>query len=205
METSMKPIKITMKKEKSVAKTNGMMTEKTEKCFGRSAKGRVEFSGQGSVKRSAKERVERSVKGSVKRSVQGSVKRSAKGSVRMGKELRQCVSRKFYVDVDNRLREAAACIGGGDEMYAAMKAMIDLYISEGVVAEEDTDASMRLVFAMLRPEIDKAMSRSRRARERAKGRLRVLWSRQRVRSRIVIVAKRRSRWINPLTAKRIAG
>ncbi len=170
METSMKPIKITMKKEKSIAKTNGMMTEKTEKCFGRSAKGRVErsakerveFSGQGSVKRSAKERVERSV--------QGCVKRSAKGSVRMCEKLRQCVSRKFYVDIDNRLREAADCIGGGDETYAAMKAMIDMYISEGVVAEEDADASLRLVFAMLRPEIDKAMCRSRRARELAKGR-----------------------------------
>ena len=162
METSIKPIKITMKKEKSIAKTNGMMTEKAKKCFRRSVKERVE--------RSAKERVERSVKGSVKRSVQGSVKRSAKGSVRMGEKLRQCVSRKFYVDVDNRLREAADCIGGGDEMYAAMKAMIDLYISEGIVVEEDADASLRLVFAMLRPEIDKAMSRSRRARERAKGR-----------------------------------
>lgn len=174
----MKPIKMTMKKEKSIVKTNGMMTEKTEKCFGRSAKERVEFSGQGSLGRFAKERVEFSGQGSVKRSakerversVKGSVKRSAKGSVRMSEKLRQCVSRKFYVDIDNRLREAAACIGGGDETYAAMKAMIDLYISEGVVVVEDTDASLRLVFAMLRPEIDKAMRRSRRARERAKGR-----------------------------------
>lgn len=170
MDTSMKPIKITMKKEKSIVKTNGMMTEKAEKCFRRSAKGREERSVKGRVERSAKERAERSVKGGVQQPAKGSVKRSAKGSVRMSEKLRQCVSRKFYVDVDNRLREAAACIGGGDEMYAAMKAMIDLYISEGIVAEEDADASLRLVFAMLRHEIDKAMRRSRRARERAKGR-----------------------------------
>ena len=96
--------------------------------------------------------------------------RSVKGCVKMCGKLRQCVSRKFYVDIDSRLREAAACIGGGEEVYAAMKAMIDMYISEGIVVGENADERLKLVFAMLRPEIDKAMRRSRRARERAKRR-----------------------------------
>lgn len=97
--------------------------------------------------------------------------RSAKGCVKMSGKLRRCVSRKFYVDIDSRLRVAATCIGGGEEMYAAMKAMIDMYISEGIVVGGNADERLKLVFAMLRPEIDKAMARSRMARERAKGRM----------------------------------
>ena len=105
-------------------------------------------------------------------------KRMGKDGKRIGRSVKGCVkmcgkfvSRKFYVDIDSRLRVAAACIGGGEEVYAAMKAMIDMYISEGIVVGENADERLKLVFAMLRPEIDKAMARSRMARERAKGRM----------------------------------
>lgn len=77
------------------------------------------------------------------------------------------VSKKFYSDICIRLAEAAAVVGGGETGADEMRAAVDRYIADGTVPGADEDVSVRLVFTILRPEIDKALERSRKAKTRA--------------------------------------
>lgn len=77
------------------------------------------------------------------------------------------VSKKFYTEVDTRIRAAIEAAGMCSDDYAATRSAVDLYLSDGTVPTELHPVAVRLLFAVLRPEIDKAVERSRRARERA--------------------------------------
>ena len=58
-------------------------------------------------------------------------------------------------------------IDGGNTPYIAVKMAIDNYIFKGVEPERDALILVKIIFLLLKPEIDKAMMRSRKARERA--------------------------------------
>lgn len=75
------------------------------------------------------------------------------------------VSRKFYTYISDRVRESMRLTGHEEAIGEAM-ASIDRYLADGSIPSEDADPAVRLTFALLRPEIDKAIERSNRARKR---------------------------------------
>lgn len=78
----------------------------------------------------------------------------------------QCpVSKKFYTYVSDRVRESLELIGREDAVAVTM-ACIDRYMADGTQPSADTDPAVRLAFALLCAEIDKAVLRSSRARSR---------------------------------------
>lgn len=85
-----------------------------------------------------------------------------------GVEIR--VSSKFYLDLSSRISDAVESIGGDDADYERLFGVVDRYMADGRVPGKDADMKVKLVFAILRPEIDKAIERSAKARERAKKR-----------------------------------
>ena len=80
------------------------------------------------------------------------------------------VSKKFYDYIISRIHYAVAAVGGSVELCAGMTAAVDLYLADGTLPGADARAEIMLMFALLRPEIDKAVARSRAARERARKR-----------------------------------
>lgn len=80
------------------------------------------------------------------------------------------VSKKFYADIDSRVRGAISQIGCGYDVYLCVRIVIDRYISAGIEPELSELITVRMIFALLKPEIDKAMMRSRLAKERAAAR-----------------------------------
>ena len=76
------------------------------------------------------------------------------------------VSKNFYTSVTDRVRESLSLIGRMDAGEETM-ACIDRYMADGTVPSVGTDAAILLTFSLLRTEIDKALQRSRRARQRA--------------------------------------
>ncbi len=74
------------------------------------------------------------------------------------------VSEKFYQSLNERAIAAAKVVGnpllGADVMLA-----VDRYINEGYEPCSDM-MELRLIFTLLKPEIDKAMARSAAARKR---------------------------------------
>lgn len=75
------------------------------------------------------------------------------------------ISRNAYKRfVDRILKVYLPDVESADVMISAL----DAYLSGGLDAVSITDASMRTAFAFLRQEIDVAIERSRRARERAR-------------------------------------
>lgn len=77
------------------------------------------------------------------------------------------VSKKFYAGIMERIRSAVKLTHGDSDFQAALTAMVDAYLADGREPDGDSPLTVRLVFALLRPEIDKAAARSRAARERA--------------------------------------
>lgn len=80
------------------------------------------------------------------------------------------VSKKFYADIDRRVREAIYKIGCNHDAYMAVKIVIDRYIATGVEPDLSELITVRMIFALLKSEIDKAITRSRMAKERAMAR-----------------------------------
>lgn len=76
------------------------------------------------------------------------------------------VSKNFYASVTGRVSESLGLIGRMDAVEETM-ACIDRYMADGTVPSVGTDAAILLTFSLLRAEIDKALQRSRRARQRA--------------------------------------
>lgn len=77
------------------------------------------------------------------------------------------VSKKFYAGIMERIRSAAELTHGDSDFQASLTAMVDAYLADGSEPDADSPFTVRLIFALLRPEIDKAAARSRAARERA--------------------------------------
>lgn len=76
------------------------------------------------------------------------------------------VSKNFYTYVTGRVSESLRLIRRPDAVGETM-ALIDRYMTDGTVPSADTDTAVLLTFSLLRAEIDKAIQRSCRARQRA--------------------------------------
>lgn len=96
------------------------------------------------------------------------MKKQMKPAVAQSKRTVRNVSEKFYVDICRRVTEAILLTGGDEELAEVAMGVINAYISCGIEPTDDMYVGLRLVFAVLKPELDRAMSRSRKARERAR-------------------------------------
>ena len=76
------------------------------------------------------------------------------------------VSQKFYTYVSGRVRESLMIIGQEEAVTETM-ACIDRYMADGSLPAADSCPAVLLTFSILRPEIDKAIQRSIRARSRS--------------------------------------
>lgn len=87
------------------------------------------------------------------------------------------VSKKFFSYIRERIGDACKVYAGGltgddnthgsEDIFAASMAAVEAYISEGRTPEEGAPAPVRMILALLRPEIDRAAKRSASARLRA--------------------------------------
>lgn len=73
------------------------------------------------------------------------------------------ISRKAYKGFVDRIKSLL----GESDGAASLIAALDLYLGDDSRYAEGLDASLRLAFEFLRQEVDKAVERSRKARERA--------------------------------------
>ncbi|MCM1355897.1 MAG: hypothetical protein NC212_05790 [Staphylococcus sp.] len=80
------------------------------------------------------------------------------------------VSKKFHTYITDRINDACRTIGDNDDAAAKTLALVNRYITTGECDLTDADAIVRLIFTLLRPEIDRAISRSKAARLRAANR-----------------------------------
>ena len=78
------------------------------------------------------------------------------------------VSTKFYSEIHSRVHDSVMAVTGNRPAEAQrVFAAIDRYITHGIAPAADADTLIVLTFSLLRPEIDKAMARSKRARQRS--------------------------------------
>lgn len=78
------------------------------------------------------------------------------------------VSRKFYADICQRVAESVMITGGNESVVERTMAVIDAYISKGIEPDEETEsAGILIIFHILKAEIDRAITRSQLARQRA--------------------------------------
>lgn len=78
------------------------------------------------------------------------------------------VSKKFYADIWQRVAESVMVTGGNDTVVERTMVVIDAYISKGIKPDEETESvGILIVFHILKAEIDRAISRSHLARQRA--------------------------------------
>ncbi|MDE5905915.1 hypothetical protein, partial [Duncaniella sp.] len=80
------------------------------------------------------------------------------------------VSKKFYQETISRIQASFQAIGGsaGDELAEKTVKAVNDYLSGACLPADDSDATVRLMFALIRSELDKAMARSAAARRRKK-------------------------------------
>ncbi|WP_288717006.1 hypothetical protein [Duncaniella muris] len=80
------------------------------------------------------------------------------------------VSKKFYQETVSRIHASFQAIGGSaaDELAEKTVKAVNDYLSGACLPADDSDATVRLMFALIRSELDKAMVRSAAARRRKK-------------------------------------
>ncbi len=79
------------------------------------------------------------------------------------------VSKKFYTRLSDNIRSAIECVswtGRTASYYETMEA-INIYLIHRIEPAGDISTDSLLIFYLLRPDIDKAVERSRKARESA--------------------------------------
>lgn len=76
------------------------------------------------------------------------------------------VSKKFHTEICARV--SASFSKCHPSLVGKAIAVIERYMLNGIVPSVSEEAAIQLMFNLLRPEIDKAIARSRRARERSK-------------------------------------
>lgn len=77
------------------------------------------------------------------------------------------VSRKFYTEICDRINNAVKAVGGNDEDVEMAITVIRSYLIDGIEPDSRNDMKIKLIFSLLKSEIDKAAERSRKARLRA--------------------------------------
>ncbi len=83
------------------------------------------------------------------------------------------VSKKVYSDITGRINTALA---SSPSSAAEALRIVDMYLADGTA--DSSDQMAMLAFNMIRAELDRAMSRSSRARERARKRKESISSQQ---------------------------
>ena len=82
-------------------------------------------------------------------------------------EPKRPVSQKFYDDISNRVGRATQYLCDHRTQYLMIMHIIDGYMAGGPAPDRSDGIDALMAFALVQPEIDKAMARSRRAREAA--------------------------------------
>lgn len=78
------------------------------------------------------------------------------------------VSKKFYADICQRVGESVMITGGNESVVERTIVVIDAYISKGIKPDEETESvGILIIFHILKADIDRAITRSRLARQRA--------------------------------------
>lgn len=77
------------------------------------------------------------------------------------------VSKKFRSCIRCRIAATCQALSLPAETEAECDSLIDRYISDGIVPGENQAKEVLIIFSLLRPEIDRAISRSAAARVRA--------------------------------------
>lgn len=77
------------------------------------------------------------------------------------------VSKKFYTDIRKRISSTSRAVGLTAAVEASCIEAVDAYINSGIAPAGDTATEILLIFNLLRSEIDRAISRSAAARQRA--------------------------------------
>ena len=78
------------------------------------------------------------------------------------------VSKKFYADICQRVAESVMITGGNESVVERTIVVIDAYISKGIKPDEETESvGILIIFHILKADIDRAITRSRLARQRA--------------------------------------
>lgn len=83
------------------------------------------------------------------------------------KEATSSVSKKFYAYISGRVAAASLMSAGKERTLSDSMEAIDAYIATGMEPAPDSSTETLMIFAILRPEIDRAMARSAAARIRA--------------------------------------
>lgn len=88
----------------------------------------------------------------------------------MAKPHRFPVSQNYYDNLRKRVDNALFRVYGHRSKTMTIYAMTDLegYMAHGTIPDHGSNDTSRLIFFLFRSEIDKAMARSRAARERAR-------------------------------------
>ncbi|WP_300504529.1 hypothetical protein [uncultured Duncaniella sp.] len=77
------------------------------------------------------------------------------------------VSKKFYASIRQRVTDSCNCLPNGKEVCKSALALIDTYLAMGEADIDWRPIECSLIFALVKPEIDRAMERSRAAKARA--------------------------------------
>lgn len=77
------------------------------------------------------------------------------------------VSKKFYASIRQRVTDSCACLPNGKEVCKSALALIDTYLAMGEADLDWRPIECRLIFALVKPEIDRAIERSKAAKARA--------------------------------------
>ena len=77
------------------------------------------------------------------------------------------VSKKFYAAIRQRVTDSCACLPNGKEVCKSALALIDTYLAMGEADLDWRPIECSLIFALVKPEIDRAIERSKAAKARA--------------------------------------
>ncbi|WP_297062645.1 hypothetical protein [uncultured Duncaniella sp.] len=78
------------------------------------------------------------------------------------------ISKKFHSYIIARLTETCGLLTNGDAIKSATLLAIEKYISESIISAKSLPREILLIFTILRPEIDRAIERSAKARCRVR-------------------------------------
>ena len=78
------------------------------------------------------------------------------------------ISKKFRSYIIARLAETCGLLTNGDAIKSATLSAIEKYISERIIPAKSLPREILLIFTILRPEIDRAIERSAKARCRVR-------------------------------------
>lgn len=86
--------------------------------------------------------------------------------------VRRAVSERFYADIRRRVASTVGLLSDPQMQMDRAMNLIDNYLDSGVAPTRGDSLDMLMIFTLLKPELDKAVERSARARRQAEKRRR---------------------------------